>query len=80
MTSMFEIYGDENALLMYKYFDLHQIVSVTLIQVVIFVFQIHYVQILWMFGGFSILCFVYVGRMDFSPETHHPEQSLQHSA
>ena len=76
MSTVFGIYGDEAGLLLYKYFDLHQIVAVLLMQGVIFAFQVNYVQALWFFALCSGACIVVVGKLDLSPE---PEEAVARS-
>lgn len=66
LITIYGIYGETQGLLLYKYFDMHSLVSSVLAQVFIAVFQTNYVFALFFFAVFSCFGFYVTKKVDFT--------------
>lgn len=65
LVTIYGLYGDEYGIELYKYFDLHSLVSSVFAQVLIMGFGTSYVPALWFFMLLNVVGFVLVDRVDF---------------
>lgn len=77
LVTIYGLYGEEFGIHLYKYFDMHSLVSSVLAQVLIMAFGTSYVPALWFFMVINVVGFFVADRVDFTQWASRKDSSSE---